>query len=241
MSVTLKSGRKTSMAVTNRIDPRSSYKCYLETDIRHQSLKTAKGLQGNQPPETLYSKVSSTITNYTSSWNVPKAAPRETGKYRSSDVQKRRTSQILDNRSSIGGARNRCQAQSRQGMKKRDCKQGKYDNLAYAKKVEMIVSDEIQWLKLKESLREAGGLWSNFTVQQVLHEHIEQRIDEIEQLELALNECNKNRSFLNDDSPIFSEDLKKEEEQGVAGPLTQLTKRYFPQVLLVSRWGVRAG
>lgn len=165
---------------------------------------------------------------------MPKTVPQETGKYRSSEIQKLRTSQILDSNSSIDGVRNRCQAQNRQGMKKRDRKQGKFDNLTYAQKVGMIASDEIQWLKLKQSLREAGGQWSNLTVQQVLHEHVQQRVDEMEQLELAMYECTKNGSLRNGHSPIFSEDLKKEEEQGVAGPLTQLTKNYFPQVLLLS-------
>ena len=234
MSITLKSGGNTSMSPTGRSDPRSSYKCYLERDIRHQSLKNPQGLQDNPPPETLYSKVSSTISNYTLKWNGPKPIPQETGKNSSREMQKLRTSQILDSTSSVDGMRNRgCHTQNSQGMKKRDRKKGEYDNLTYAQKVEMIVNDEIQWLKLKQSLREAGGLWSNFAVQQVLHEHVQQRVDEIEQLELAMRESNKNRTLGSGNLPMLSEELKKEEEQGLAGPLTQLTKNFIPQVLLL--------
>mmetsp|Transcript_16431 Transcript_16431/g.23447 ORF Transcript_16431/g.23447 Transcript_16431/m.23447 type:complete len:225 (-) Transcript_16431:237-911(-) len=181
------------MSPTSRSDPRS-YKCYLETDIRHQSLKKAKKPDGEHPPETLYSKVSSTISNYTSSWNVLKTIPQGTGKYRNSQIQKLRTSQILDSKSRIAGVWNRCQTANSEGIEKRDRK-GKYDNLTFAQKVEMIVKDQMQWLKLKQSLREAGR--SNFAVQQVLHKHVQQRIDEMEQLELAMYECNKNLSLRN--------------------------------------------
>jgi hypothetical protein len=60
-----------------------------------------------------------------------------------------------------------------------------------AQKVEIIVNDDIQWLKLQQSLRDhADGLWTSLAVQQVLHIYVQQRIDEMERLELALLEPN---------------------------------------------------
>lgn len=67
----------------------------------------------------------------------------------------------------------------------------KYDGLTLAQKVEIIVNDDIQWLKLQQSLRDhAEGLWTSLAIQQVLHTYVQQRIDEMEQLEYALNEPN---------------------------------------------------
>jgi hypothetical protein len=67
----------------------------------------------------------------------------------------------------------------------------KYDGLTMAQKVELIVNDDIQWLKLQQSLRDhADGLWTSLAVQQVLHIYVQQRIDEMERLESALLEPN---------------------------------------------------
>lgn len=68
---------------------------------------------------------------------------------------------------------------------------GRYDGLTLAQKVEIIVNDDIQWLKLQQSLRDhADGLWTSLAVQQVLHIYVQQRIDELERLESALLEPN---------------------------------------------------
>jgi hypothetical protein len=67
----------------------------------------------------------------------------------------------------------------------------KYDGLTMAQKGEIIVNDDIQWLKLQQSLRDhADGLWTSLAVQQVLHIYVQQRIDEMERLESALLEPN---------------------------------------------------
>jgi hypothetical protein len=98
---------------------------------------------------------------------------------------------------------------------------GKYDNLTTARKVEMIVSDDVQWLKLQQSLRDTG-VWTSVGVQQVLHEHVRQRINDKEQLESAMSEINGPRRST---TPMNEE--KKEEPATVVGTLTQFARKQF--------------
>lgn len=100
---------------------------------------------------------------------------------------------------------------------------GKYDGLTTAQKVEIIVNDDIQWLKLQQSLRDANGLWTSVGIQQVLYSHVQQRIDEMERLEKALNEENGplRQNSLSDASPSVA----TREEIGVVSAVKKFARR----------------
>lgn len=177
----------------------TSMQCYMETDIRYQCMLSVKK---PQKPDRFRAMTMAMV----SGWQL-----QNTNKLANSNVQHRQSWSH-----STSSNTKTLNPEPQQGTPKQP---SKYDRLTLAQKVDIIVNDDIQWLKLQQSLRDADGLWTSLGVQQVLNDHVQRRIEEMEQLEFAMSELNGPSTTVNDD--------KKEEPSTVVGTLTQFARKQF--------------